>query len=76
MRSGGQNRGCPSLDTADLIIQADSFNRSRIRTVVIVSSNIRLAEAPGNVLLPVSNSGLEPSPRGYWAMWIPGFAGC
>jgi mRNA interferase MazF len=36
-----------------VIVQADSFNRSRIQTVVVaITSNIRLAGAPGNVLLP------------------------
>lgn len=39
-----------------LILQADAFNRSRIRTVVgvVVSSNLRLLDAPGNVLLAKS----------------------
>ncbi len=39
-----------------LILQADAFNRSRIRTVVgvVVSSNMRLLDAPGNVLLAKS----------------------
>lgn len=34
-----------------LVIQADSFNRSAIGTVLalIVSSNVKLAQAPGNV---------------------------
>jgi mRNA interferase MazF len=34
-------------------VQGDAFNRSRIDTVVCVplTSNLRLAEAPGNVLL-------------------------
>lgn len=43
-----------------LVVQADSFNRSRICTVLVVAltSNLRLAEAPGNVLLPASCSGL------------------
>jgi len=43
-----------------LIIQSNTFNRSRIRTVVaaVVTSNLRLAEAPGNVFLPASVSGL------------------
>lgn len=43
-----------------LVIQADSFNRSRIPTVVVavVTSNLRLAQAPGNVLLPAKQSGL------------------
>jgi mRNA interferase MazF len=36
-----------------LIVQSDDFNRSRIRTVVavVITSNLRLASAPGNVLL-------------------------
>ncbi|RMH38380.1 MAG: type II toxin-antitoxin system PemK/MazF family toxin [Nitrospirae bacterium] len=36
-----------------LVVQADSFNRSRISTVLVVAikSNLRLAEAPGNMLL-------------------------
>jgi len=43
-----------------LVLQADAFNRSRIRTVVgvVVSSNMRLLEAPGNVLLPANQVGL------------------
>lgn len=37
-----------------LVVSSDAYNRSRIRTVlcVAVTSNLRLAEAPGNVLLP------------------------
>ena len=37
-----------------LIVQSDDFNRSRIRTViaVVLTTNLRLAGAPGNV--PVS----------------------
>lgn len=37
-----------------VVVQGDSFNRSRIGTVVCVplTSNLRWAEAPGNVLLP------------------------
>ncbi len=36
-----------------LIVQADAFNRSRIGTIIAaaISSNLRLAEAPGNVFL-------------------------
>ena len=43
-----------------LIIQSDPFNRSRIRTVIalVITSNLRLADAPGNVLLPARVSGL------------------
>ncbi|OLP18260.1 mRNA interferase MazF2 [Leptolyngbya sp. 'hensonii'] len=37
-----------------LVIQDDTFTQSQISTVIviIITSNIRLAEAPGNVLLP------------------------
>lgn len=44
-----------------LIIQADKFTQSTIRTVIvaILTSNVRLSEAPGNVLIPKSISGLE-----------------
>ena len=43
-----------------LIIQADDFNRSSIQTVVgmALTTNVRLAHAPGNVLLPADESGL------------------
>lgn len=41
-------------------MQGDAFNRSRIATVVCVAvtSNVRLAEAPGNVLLRGRTTGL------------------
>ncbi len=37
-----------------LIVQANEFNRSQISTVIVavITSNIRLAQAPGNVFLP------------------------
>lgn len=43
-----------------LVIQDDTFTQSRISTVIvlIITSNIQLAEAPGNVLLPSEISGL------------------
>jgi mRNA interferase MazF len=43
-----------------LIVQADAFNRSRIATTVavVLTSNLRLADAPGNVLIPAVDSGL------------------
>ena len=43
-----------------LLVQADAFTNSRIATVVVViiTSNLRLATAPGNVLLPAAESGL------------------
>jgi len=44
-----------------LIVQADAFNRSRLQTViaVVLSSNIRLVDAPGNVLISAKASGLR-----------------
>ena len=44
-----------------LIIQANSFNQSRIATVLaaVITSNERLAEVPGNVLIPQRESGLK-----------------
>lgn len=43
-----------------LVVQADSFNRSRIQTVVVVAitSNVALGQAPGNVLLSKRATGL------------------
>jgi mRNA interferase MazF len=43
-----------------LVIQDDGFNRSAIRTVVVavLTSSVRLAGAPGNVLVPARDSGL------------------
>lgn len=44
-----------------LIVQADAFNRSRIQTVIAVTltTNLRLAAAPGNVLVSAAESGLS-----------------
>lgn len=50
----------PGFRRPVLIVQSDAFNRSRLRTVlgVVLTSNLRLVEAPGNVLLPAKASGL------------------
>jgi len=42
------------------VVQGDSFNASRIATTVVVplTSNVRLAAAPGNVLLAAARTGL------------------
>ena len=44
-----------------LIVQDDTFTQSRIRTVivVIITSNVELANAPGNILLPSDATGLS-----------------
>ena len=43
-----------------LIIQSNAFNQSRIHTViaVVITANLRLADAPGNVRLVASETGL------------------
>ena len=43
-----------------VVVQANEFNQSRIQTVVVaaVTSNTRLAAAPGNVSLDKSATGL------------------
>ena len=43
-----------------VIVQSDWFNRSGIRTIigVVLTTNLRLANAPGNVLLESRRTGL------------------
>lgn len=43
-----------------LVVQSDDFNRSRIRTVVaaVLTTNLGLARAPGNVLVAAEEAGL------------------
>jgi mRNA interferase MazF len=50
----------PGLRRPVLIVQSNPFNDSRIATVVIavVTSNLALAEAPGNVRIAKTESGL------------------
>lgn len=44
-----------------LVIQDDAFNRSRINTIIVIplTTNLILADAPGNVLLEKQKSGLS-----------------
>lgn len=51
----------PGFRRPVVVVQGDSFNRSRIATVVCVplTSNLRLADAPGNVLLECDATGLS-----------------
>ena len=58
----GEPRGSePGYRRPLLVIQADAFNRSRIQTVLaaVLTTNLRLVEAPGNVLVPATASGLR-----------------
>lgn len=50
----------PGLRRPVLVVQSNPFNESRISTIVVavVTSNMALAEAPGNVRLNKSESGL------------------
>ena len=43
-----------------LVIQAQAFNRSRVQTVitVVITGNLALAHAPGNIEIGVRESGL------------------
>lgn len=44
-----------------LIIQGDAINRSRLATTICVplTSNLKWADAPGNLLLPATTTGLD-----------------
>lgn len=60
----GPPRGsAPALRRPVLVVQIDRLSRSRIATVavVILTSNLRLADVPGNVLVEPGDSGL-PNP--------------
>ena len=50
----------PGFRRPIVIVSSNAFNRSRIRTVlaVVLTSNLRLSEAPGNVFLAAAESGL------------------
>jgi mRNA interferase MazF len=50
----------PGFRRPVVVVQGDAFNRSHIATVVCVAltSNLRWAEAPGNVLLSARLTGL------------------
>jgi mRNA interferase MazF len=50
----------PGFRRPVLVVQSDDFNRSRIATVIVlvITSNVKLAQAPGNVLLSRKMTGL------------------
>ena len=50
----------PGFRRPVVVVQGDSFNASRIATAVVVplTSNLRLAAAPGNVVLAAARTGL------------------
>jgi mRNA interferase MazF len=57
----GPSGSGPGFRRPLLVISANSFNESRISTViaVVITSNLRLADAPGNVRIPVRGTGLS-----------------
>ena len=54
------NSSEPGFRRPVVVVQSDDFNRSVVATVVVVpcTTSLRLADAPGNVLLPRRASGL------------------
>ena len=50
----------PGFRRPVVLVQSDAFTRSQIRTIigVVITSNARLAHAPGNVVLSAPASGL------------------
>ena len=57
---GSPAGSAPGYKHPHVVVQNDLFNRSRIRTVVVcaVTSNLKRAGAPGNVLLPRKEANL------------------
>ncbi len=53
----------PGFRRPVVVVQADAFNASSLRTAVcvVLTSNLKWADAPGNVLLPARATGL-PKP--------------
>ncbi|MFM9886414.1 MAG: type II toxin-antitoxin system PemK/MazF family toxin [Burkholderiales bacterium] len=51
----------PGFRRPHLIVSANPFNESRINTVIalVITSNLRLADAPGNVRLSARGTGLS-----------------
>ena len=58
---GPKQGSAPAWRRPVLVVSADAFNRSRIKTVtaVAITSNLRLAAAPGNVALAAASAGLD-----------------
>ncbi|MCL5801873.1 MAG: type II toxin-antitoxin system PemK/MazF family toxin [Gammaproteobacteria bacterium] len=51
----------PGLRRPIVVVQSNDFNQSRINTVIaaVVTSNLRLSAAPGNILLTGKGAGLN-----------------
>lgn len=57
---GDPTGSAPAYRRPAAVVSSDRFNRSRLATVIVaaVTSNLRLAKAPGNLRLSKSDSGL------------------
>jgi len=57
---GAPVRSRPAQRRPVLVISADSYNASRLATVLatVITANTRLAAMPGNVFLPAATTGL------------------
>jgi mRNA interferase MazF len=51
----------PAYRRPAAVVSSDRFNRSKVATVIVaaVTSNLKLADAPGNVALMPADSGLS-----------------
>ena len=58
---GSRQGAAPAWRRPVLVVSADAFNRSRIKTVTVaaITSNLRLAAAPGNIALAAGTAGLD-----------------
>ena len=58
---GPRTGSAPAWRRPVLVVSANAFNRSRIKTVTVatITSNLRLAAAPGNVALATGSAGLD-----------------
>lgn len=54
----------PGYGRPVIIVQSNAFNESKIKTViyVVITSNTKLASAPGNIFLSMKDSRLPKSP--------------
>ena len=72
---GAPRGSSPGFRRPVLIVQNDAFNRSRIGTTlaVVLTSNMRLLDAPGNVLVSAAESGLPKDSVANVSQWMRGF---
>ena len=54
-------RSEPGFQCPELIIQDDSFNKSKINTIIVIplTTNLILGDSPGNIFIEKEESGLS-----------------